>query len=750
VTRRLVAYADRLSAHPGERLKFMVNALGGGDYRADIVRLRCGDLDPNGPGFKETVVDSPVAGSYKGRRQEIKAGSCAIVDDDPRLAALSSFTLAAFIWPTTPARDRQAIVGKWCDIQRRGFALAIDEGEATLLLGDEKGQVDRIGSGTALHPRQWYFVAATFDAETGIARLIQRPLDPMLGEPIDVARLAATGRIDGNNGVPLSMAAFLAKGTRPIARYNGKIDRPRLASAALDDAAIEALAGASVPQPLRDVVVGAWDLGDGIRTDCIRDRSDARFDGRLLNLPARGMKGHNWDGSAHDWKAAPEQYGAVHFHEDDIYDAGWDVDFELEIPASMKSGVYCARLTQGDEIERVPFFVRPPKGKATADTLFLVPSCSYLAYANEISSMPSGGIEHGFGHVPAYGPEDIFLWTHPEYGLSFYDTHIDGSGVCYSSRLRPILNMRPGHTTAWVGIGGSTPWQFNADTHIVDWLEAKGIEYDVATDEDLHNEGIALLQRYKSVVTGSHPEYWSTPMHDALGAWISDGGRFAYLGANGFYWRVAFHDTLPGVIELRRTEDGVRDWEAEAGEYYMSFTGEYGGLWRRNGRPPQSLVGVGFVAQGFDVSSYYEFQRDAVDPRVAFIMQGIDPGKRLGDFGSVGGGAAGLELDWVDAKLGTPWHTLRIASSLEHSNAILLVPEEINSATPAMSGRDNANVRADITFFETPGGGAVFSTGSISWAGSLAHNNYDNNVSRMTENVLRRFVDPKPFRMPAE
>jgi N,N-dimethylformamidase len=308
--------------------------------------------------------------------------------------------------------------------------------------------------------------------------------------------------------------------------------------------------------------------------------------------------------------------------------------------------------------------------------------------------------------------------------------------------------MRPGHTTSWVGAAGTIPWQFNADTHILDWLAEKNIAFDVATDEDLHHEGIDLLKRYKSVVTGSHPEYWSTAMHDAMSGWLDGGGRLAYIGANGFYWRVGFHNDLPGVIELRRTEDGVRDWESEPGEYYMSFTGEYGGLWRRNGRPPQSLCGVGFVAQGFDVCSYYEFQPDAADPRAAFIMQGIDAGKRLGDFGIVGGGAAGLELDWVDEKLGTPWHTLRLASSVGHSNYVMLVPEEIGSSAPNMSGRDNEKVRADVTFFETVGGGAVFSTGSISWAGSLSHNNYDNNVSRMTENVLRRFVDPAPFAMP--
>ena len=52
MTRRLVAYSDRFSAHPGERVAFKVNAMGGGEYRCDMVRLRCGDHHPDGPGFQ--------------------------------------------------------------------------------------------------------------------------------------------------------------------------------------------------------------------------------------------------------------------------------------------------------------------------------------------------------------------------------------------------------------------------------------------------------------------------------------------------------------------------------------------------------------------------------------------------------------------------------------------------------------------------------------------------------------------------
>ena len=85
---------------------------------------------------------------------------------------------------------------------------------------------------------------------------------------------------------------------------------------------------------------------------------------------------------------------------------------------------------------------------------------------------------------------------HPELGNSLYDLHSDGSGICYSSRLRPVLNMRPKAMSSTAGIG-SMLWGYNADTHLTDWLEAEGFAFDVATDEDLHAEGAALLGDYR-------------------------------------------------------------------------------------------------------------------------------------------------------------------------------------------------------------------------------------------------------------
>jgi len=81
-----------------------------------------------------------------------------------------------------------------------------------------------------------------------------------------------------------------------------------------------------------------------------------------------------------------------------------------------------------------------------------------------------------------------------------------------------------------------------------------------------------------------------------------------------------------------------------------------------------------------------------------------------------------------------------LASSTGHTDYYQFVVEETPEMLPGMGGTGNPNVRSDMTYFETPNGGAVFSVGSIAWCGSLSHNSYDNNVSRITGNVLRQFM----------
>ncbi len=119
--------------------------------------------------------------------------------------------------------------------------------------------------------------------------------------------------------------------------------------------------------------------------------------------------------------------------------------------------------------------------------------------------------------------------------------------------------------------------------------------------------------------------------------------------------------------------------------------------------------------------------------------------EKIGDFGLSGHGAAGFELDRADHRLGTPAHAIVLARSEGHKPEApwVLVPEEqlTHLVTWALEPAPKL-IRADMTFFEAPGNGAVFSTGSITFGGSLPYNNFDNNCSRILQNVLDRFLDP--------
>jgi N,N-dimethylformamidase len=517
--------------------------------------------------------------------------------------------------------------------------------------------------------------------------------------------------------------------------FNGKLEAPLVANRELTAEERAAISNHAVPAVLGDHVIAQWDFSRDMSSTRVVDMSPHGRHGETVNLPARAMKGHHWDGSEYNWTHKPEHYGAIHFHDDDLYDCGWETDFSWSVPEDLPSGLYSAYLTQDGHEDYVPFVVRPPRGTARAPLALLLPTASYWAYANRHVEVEWRERENVVGYFASVDPTALFLHEHPEYGVSMYDEHSDGSGVCYASRLRPVLNMRPKERL----------WQLPADTHIIDWLDEKGIAYDVITEDDLDAEGEALLAPYRCVMTGTHPEYPSKRMMDAYAAFQNNGGCFIYFGGNGFYWRSSYHPELPGVIEMRRAEDGIRSWAAEGGEYYHSFTGELGGMWRRMGRAPQSVAGTGMTAQGFDVSTYYERTPASFDPRAAFIFEGIGDTERIGDFGRIGGGAAGWEIDRADASLGTPPHALVIATATDFSSVYHWVKEELTHTHSANTGDTCPYVRCDMIFYETLNGGAVFSTSSIAWAGALAHNGYDNNVSRITENVIRRFVDPTSF-----
>ncbi|MDP2376390.1 N,N-dimethylformamidase beta subunit family domain-containing protein, partial [Reyranella sp.] len=569
----------------------------------------------------------------------------------------------------------------------------------------------RVVVGKPLRARIWYRVWASADPVTGTLRVAQQPLKRAHAVD-DEGEAQTTAPLSLDAAQPVLIGAEAAKDRPAQHCFNGKIEAPAIAG------------------------VAAWDFARRGESMEIEDTGPNGLHGRLINLPTRAMKGAAWTGTERDWTKAPHHYAAIHFHDDDLHDCGWADDFSFTIPKDMRSGVYGMQLSCGTHRDVIPFFVRPQVGKPQAKVCYLASTFTYQVYSNFSRGVYDEAFRKRVADWKAYpnNPDD-----NKDYGLSTYNHHRDGSGVAYSSHLRPLLTWRP-NFLSFNDAAGSGLRHLPADTHLTGWLDRMGVAFDVVTDHDLDEKGVEILASYKVVLTGSHPEYHTSATLDALQAYTETGGRLMYLGGNGFYWRVALSKKVPGAIEVRRTEGGIRTWAAEPGEYYHAFDGAYGGLWRRSDRPPNLLCGIGFSSQGTFVGDSYRQSPAARDNTHAWVFEGVKD-ELFGGYGFSGGGAAGFELDRLDHRLGSPLNAVVLASSEGHDRRnFVVVHEERLGVTTTIPGQTLEElIHADMTYIEKPAGGAVFAVGSITYCGSLPHNKFDNDVSRLTFNVLNRF-----------
>lgn len=442
--------------------------------------------------------------------------------------------------------------------------------------------------------------------------------------------------------------------------------------------------------------------------------------------PYTAVRGVRWDGRFQGPQQSPAHYTALHFNSDTLLDAHWEPTTVWCVPDDLASGSYAFRLRADDQEHPsfVSFFVSGAS-RPRHPVAVLLPTFTYLAYANAPEGMrgePVTEVEHL--------AEMRLDAVHPAHGRSIYERHPDGQGVVWGTSRHPLWSVSPGHR----------PWGFVADSWLLEWLTSQGQPFDVITDHDLHHLGAAALEPYRMVLTGHHPEYTSTAMWDGLWRYLQNGGRMLYLGGNGFYWRTAC-DEAADAIEVRRAEDGTRPSIAPPGEYHCAFTGEYGGIWRRLGRPPQQIVGIGMAAQGFERASYYRKCDDAHALEMAFVFEGVSA-ETFGHSGWWGGGASGWEIDRCDADLGTPLNTWWLARSEGHAESMLRTKEELLSYVLPFK---DAKARSDVTLVPI-GRGDVFAVGSMTWIGSLqGPDTKVTDVAKITSNVIRRFLDPAPL-----
>jgi hypothetical protein len=234
-----------------------------------------------------------------------------------------------------------------------------------------------------------------------------------------------------------------------------------------------------------------------------------------------------------------------------------------------------------------------------------------------------------------------------------------------------------------------------AEWRLLGWLERRAFDYDLYSEYQLH-DGTLSLDAYRLLILSVHPEYWSEAMYRAVKSWVFErGGRLMYLGGNG----------LNCAVELAKDGKSMRclnQWPA-------GFESRF----HHRVESEANLLGVVYSDPGaMTVAPYRVLDAD----HWVFSGTGLKPGNLFGTktlHERYGDGASGHETDKTS-------------------------PSSPKNVKVLARGLNPDNGGAEMVFFETPSGGAVFSAGSITYPTALL---CDPPTSAITLNVLKKMLN---------
>lgn len=695
----IAAYLDSLSYLPGDEVQLHVSGRPG-SVNIDMVRL--------GHDGSEATIDTVAA---------VPMQSAMVEPQILPLGSRAEAQLETFEVPTT--------VGCWFAIARLPEESAVitsltDGASRVAVTVDSRGHVwleapeGRRSVGQIVE-RQWYLLAVVIAEQIRVIMTSTGPLQP--SAVVRQSESLASPQFR----TPAIEFAGNGWGAGQRESLDGFIEFPFVLSRTV--AADECIAWNASLENRESLLADpslrhAWDTAIDLGSFSVSN-SNQGMPLHLLGGPTRAVPGRWWGGDIHDPRAAPLQFGAVHFHSDDLVDAGWPLTARLAIPQDAECGVYGVRVRFNDQEGQdiVPFIVR----SGTPQPLTIVlPTLTYLAYANEHARPP--GLDEYF--------PDLSATFARENGLhSWYDRHRDGSAVVLCSLLRPLFGFRHDHQFRYTGADHG----ISADLRLLGWLERNGFDFGLITDHDLDAQGADILAGVRCTVTGAHPEYWSERMMDALEDFLRHGGNLAYISGNGLLWSTHI-DHARSIAEMRRGDVDDGPYEGDVAISHLQLSGKRSGMWQTLGRPAAHFTGLTAGSMGFTKGAAYRFTADAGAEEVAGLVEGVDLSAPFGTSGRVLGTAAAYETDFYNQYLGSASECIVIASAQMPDSYVAFAPGF--HASP--SGEDErSRRRSDMVLWRTPAGGLVWSVGSIAWTGALDD---DAVVARLTRNALTLMV----------
>ena len=377
----------------------------------------------------------------------------------------------------------------------------------------------------------------------------------------------------------------------------------------------------------------------------------------------------------------------------------------LEAPA--RSGLYFLHAeNEAGQFTAFPWVVAPAQPRAKVAVLASTNTWnaynSFGGRSNYVSAagLPAVPTVSARQDLPRYVGDAVSVWSPPDDAyvpLSFDRPEPENIVGREEEITSPMRGRLPSTLAA-------------ADWRILGWLEQQRIAYDYYADAQLH-DGTLDLDAYRVLVLGPHPEYWSAAMFERVEKWVHDrAGRLLYLGGNGLNCDVVPNADLSAITCMTHLngvggELGMTD-PNDPDTYFDSR------MHRRLGRSEASLLGVVTTHHGIMTAAPYRVRRE---DHWVFEGTALSNGDAFGEHTlheRVPGGASGHETDKLSPH--SPTNIVHLAKG----------------TNPDEGG-------ADLTYFDTPSGGAVFATGSITWTAAL---HVDPHVSTITRNVMAHWL----------
>ena len=372
----LAAYANRLSVRPGETIRFHAAHAASGPVSAKVTRVISADANPAGPGIRTQSVDTELNVIAEPDLQRVPHGSFARIDGVDDYFQQGDFSLYCLVFPTVRVPVEQALLSRNSD--DGGVSLCLDERGAVCARAVVEGAAHATTELAPLALRRWHAVWLTYDGQQ--LRVGHAPLKDRMGADVAPRWAQLDLALGTRPAKPTPLMVAASNSDLPALHYTGKLEAPALFDRVLDEAQIQSLVAGGQPV----AAVAQWDFALGTATNRIVDVGPNALHGQLCNTPSRGMTGAFWAGEEMCYRHAPKQYGAIHFHADDIDDCEWPVCYEWTVPEGTRSAVYALELEAGNARENVPFHVVPPRGQRQAKIAVLASTFTYTIYGNHL------------------------------------------------------------------------------------------------------------------------------------------------------------------------------------------------------------------------------------------------------------------------------------------------------------------------------------------------------------------------------